>query len=65
MLVDCPHSWKLHEFVDLSSEEIPNVLPPLINIQHQIDFQLGAMLRNLPCHRMSLENMKFFRVEEL
>ncbi|KAL5569941.1 hypothetical protein UlMin_026516 [Ulmus minor] len=38
----------LQQFADLSPRELPASLPPLHNVQHQIDFILGSALPNLP-----------------
>ena len=36
----------LQEFDDVFSEEIPNGLPPIRGIEHQIDFVPGAVIPN-------------------
>ena len=57
----------LQEFKDVFPEELPDHLPPMHDIQHTIDFVLGATLPNLPQYRMSpAEHAKLQRlVEEL
>ena len=43
----------LDDFSDIASTDLPNELPPLRNIQHDIDFMLGSQLPNLPAYRMN------------
>ncbi|KAI0520448.1 hypothetical protein KFK09_007923 [Dendrobium nobile] len=43
----------LQQYRDVWPAELPNKLPPLRDLQHQIDFQPGANLPNLPHYKMS------------
>ena len=57
----------LQEIEDLFSEEVPDGLPPIRGIEHQIDFVAGASIPNKPAYRTSPEETKELQgqVEEL
>ena len=57
----------LAEFVDVVPEEIPHGLPPMRDIQHQIDLIPGSVLPNKPAYRLSpIEHEELTRrVDEL
>jgi len=46
-------SVMLEEFWDIMSDEIPNQLPPIREVQHAIDMIPGSTLPNLPHYRIS------------
>ncbi|KAI0505034.1 hypothetical protein KFK09_015991 [Dendrobium nobile] len=46
-------STLLHEYSDVVPADLPARLPPLRQIQHQIDFTPGAVLPNLPHYRLN------------
>uniref|UniRef100_A0A2N9EK74 CCHC-type domain-containing protein n=1 Tax=Fagus sylvatica TaxID=28930 RepID=A0A2N9EK74_FAGSY len=55
------------EFEDVFPEEMPNELPPIRGIEHQIDFVPGAAIPNRPAYRSNPEETKEFQrqVEDL
>ena len=48
----------LQEIEDVFPEEIPNGLPPIRGIEHQIDFVPGATIPNRPAYRSNPEETK-------
>ncbi|KAH9744190.1 Endonuclease [Citrus sinensis] len=55
------------DFDDVFPNEVPNALPPIRGIEHQIDFVPGATIPNRPAYRSNPEETKEFQrqVEEL
>ncbi|XP_070045823.1 uncharacterized protein [Nicotiana tomentosiformis] len=49
---------KKRDFEDVFPEDIPNGLPPLHGIEHQIDFVHGSQLLNRPAYRNNPEETK-------
>jgi hypothetical protein len=64
-----PNVVKVHlqEFEEVFPEEIPSGLPPIREIEHQIDFVPGASMPNRPAYRSNPEKSKELQrqVEEL
>ncbi|KAI4299946.1 hypothetical protein L6164_033366 [Bauhinia variegata] len=48
----------LQDFEDIFPEEVPNGLPPIRGIEHQIDFVPGAVIPNRPAYRANPEETK-------
>uniref|UniRef100_A0A2N9EGC5 CCHC-type domain-containing protein n=1 Tax=Fagus sylvatica TaxID=28930 RepID=A0A2N9EGC5_FAGSY len=52
------HAGHILKFEDVFPEEMPNELPPIRGIEHQIDFVPGAAIPNRPAYRSNLEETK-------
>ena len=48
----------LQEFDDVFPEDLPDGLPPLRGIEHQIDLVLGSSIPNRPAYRVNPEETK-------
>ena len=48
----------LQEYDNIFPDEVPNGLPPIRGIEHQIDFVPGATIPNRPAYRSNLEETK-------
>nr|GEZ17530.1 putative reverse transcriptase domain-containing protein [Tanacetum cinerariifolium] len=55
----------LKEFSDIFPDELPDVLPPLCDIQHHIDLEPDSQLPNMSHDRMSPEEHEELRRQEL
>ncbi|XP_070056635.1 uncharacterized protein [Nicotiana tomentosiformis] len=51
-------SGEVKDFEDVFPEDIPNGLPPLCGIEHQIDFVPGSQIPNRPAYRSNPEETK-------
>ena len=54
---------QLEEFSDMMPEEVSNGLPPMREIQHQIDLIPSSNLPNLPYYRMSPKKGEIVKVK--
>ena len=48
----------LQEYENMFPNDVPNELPPIRRIEHQIDFVPGATIPNRPAYRSNLEETK-------
>ena len=58
-----PFQLLLQEFDDVFPEYMPDGLPPLRGIEHQIDFVLGAQIPNRPAYRSNPEETKELQLQ--
>ncbi|XP_042992210.1 uncharacterized protein LOC122318677, partial [Carya illinoinensis] len=58
ILLGRPWQYDRREFDDVFPEEMPNELPPIRGIEHQIDFVPGAAIPNRPAYRSNPEETK-------
>ncbi|KAL1535253.1 hypothetical protein AAHA92_31333 [Salvia divinorum] len=58
ILLGRPWQFDLREFDDVFPEDESSGLPPLRGIEHQIDFEPGAVLPNRPTYRANPEETK-------
>ncbi|XP_061349324.1 uncharacterized protein LOC133294607 [Gastrolobium bilobum] len=58
ILLGRPWQFDRCDFEDVFPEEIPDGLPPIRGIEHQIDFIPGATIPNRPAYRTNLEETK-------
>ncbi|XP_040966211.1 uncharacterized protein [Gossypium hirsutum] len=58
LLLGRPWQFDRREFGDVFPEEVPNGLPPIRGIEHQIDFVPGAAIPNRPAYRSNPEETK-------
>jgi hypothetical protein len=48
----------LQDYEDVFPEDVPQGLPPILGIEHQIDFVPGASIPNRPAYRTNPEETK-------
>ncbi|XP_042972946.1 uncharacterized protein LOC122304748, partial [Carya illinoinensis] len=58
ILLGRPWQYDRREFEDVFPEEMPNELPPIRGIEHQIDFVPGAAIPNRPAYRSNPDETK-------
>ncbi|XP_040938025.1 uncharacterized protein [Gossypium hirsutum] len=58
LLLGRPWQFDRRDFKDVFPQEVPNGLPPLRGIEHQIDFISGAAIPNRPAYRANPEETK-------
>uniref|UniRef100_A0A1S4A3R9 Retrotransposon gag domain-containing protein n=1 Tax=Nicotiana tabacum TaxID=4097 RepID=A0A1S4A3R9_TOBAC len=63
--VELPNDGMVGDFEDVFPENIPYGLPPLREIEHQIDFVPGSQIPNRPAYRSNPEETKELQSEKL
>ncbi|XP_041004037.1 uncharacterized protein LOC121249393, partial [Juglans microcarpa x Juglans regia] len=58
ILLGRPWQYDRREFEDVFPDEMPNELPPIRGIEHQIDFVPGAAIPNRPAYKSNPEETK-------